>query len=173
MKQTVEFTDYELLETLKESIKDIFEDRIQELINTESLRIIKEEVGKKLKPLIDETIETHKFLEHHGWMNDYEGEETISDMVKKEVKKYLDEKVYLYSKTDETLSGRYAKDSNPSSRDPSRLESYVRFVIAKYFDENTLDIITPIVEEFLKDRENLEKLAKEEMSALLKNKFNL
>jgi hypothetical protein len=173
MKQTIEFTDSEILYELREVIKELFENKIESLIDDKANKIIEEEVENKLHPIIEKSLNNEKFIEHHGWRNDYTGEKTIDEIVKQVVSNYLNDRVYLYSRTSDTPSERYAKTSSSNTDNPTRLEMFLIYCIERYIDKNIADKMENITKSFIEQRGDILKVAKEQMQELLRKKFGL
>lgn len=123
---------------------------------------------ERIAPVIDKMLAEEKFV----YSGSFSDDRTIDDVVRGSVKCYLDERVFLYSKTSDAPSERLRQTSGGSGS-PTRLEAFLRFSIERYCDDHLREKLTPVITEFLKERGGVESVAREQMAALLREKFKL
>lgn len=172
MKQTIEYTDEEILYELQNVIREFFGEKIESIIESKATEIIDDQLNKRLIPIIDKFLNGGKFENHYGWNNDWSEKKKVDDIVEKKVTKYLDERVYCYSNSSDKPSERYHASSGTDGY-PSRLEAFLEYSIAKYIDKNISEKMEGIVREFVQERGDIKKVAKEQMQQLLREKFKL
>jgi hypothetical protein len=164
----VELTDEQLSSAVRTIVDEEMPEAVREIVRKRANDIIKERVDVRLGAVIDEMMASEQFVYGRA-----QGGRSLDDLVRGVVKTYLDERVYLYSKTDDRPSVRFAKASYDQHTGPTRLEEFVRFTVERFCDEHLASKMEPTVKTFVEQRGGIEQVAREQMAALLKERFKL
>jgi hypothetical protein len=94
----------------------------------------------------------------------------LDELIRRAVRSYLDQRVYEYSRTSDKPSERF---HGTSSSGPTRLEAFLGFTVERFCDEHLTAKLQATAESFITGRGGIEKIAREQMAKLLKDKFKL
>lgn len=162
----VELTDEQLSSAVRTIVDEEMPEAVREIVRRRADSIIKERVDARIGAVVDEMLANEQFVSPRPFAN-----VTLDLLVKRAVSAYLDEPVYLYSKTDDRPSVRFTRCSSGSG--PARLEAFLHFVIEKFCDEHLAAKLEATAKQYLEARGGIEKVAREQMAQLLKEKFKL
>lgn len=164
---SIEVTD----DQIRDAARAIVEEEMPEAIRDEVRRlagdVIKQRVNERIGAVVDDMLANEQFVTSR-----WERERPLDEAVKGAVRSYLDERVYVYSATEDLPSKRFAQSCSQSGG-PTRLGAYLQYSIERYCDEHLKDKLTPVVLDFLTERGGIEKVAREEMARLLREKFKI
>lgn len=164
----VELTDEQIYSAVRTVVDEEMPEAVRDEVRERADAVIKERVDARIGAVIDEMMASEQFV--YGWA---EGGRSLDDLVRGVVKTYLDERVYLYTATDDRPSVRFAKASYDQHAGPTRLEEFVRFVVERFFDEHLAIKMESTVRSFVEQRGGIEEVAHQQMAKLLKEKFKL
>lgn len=164
----IELTDDQIRDAVRTIIDEELPEAVRDEVRQRADTIIKERVSDRIGVVIDELMANEQFVYGRA-----QGGRSLDDLIRGVVKTYLDERVYLYTATDDRPSVRFAKASYDQHTGPTRLEEFVRFVVERFFDEHLAAKMESTVRAFVEQRGGIEQVAREQMAALLKEKFKL
>lgn len=164
----IELTDEQLYSAVRTVVDEEMPEAVRDEVRKRADTIIKERVSDRIGAVIDEMMASEQFVYGRA-----QGGRSLDDLVRGVVKTYLDERVYLYTATDDRPSVRFAKASYDQHSGPTRLEEFVRFVVERFFDEHLANKMESTVRSFVEQRGGIEEVAREQMAKLLKEKFKL
>jgi len=158
-------------ESIKDAVRAVVEEEMPEAVRhavlSHAKTVIKEAVDRRVGPVVEDLLANEQFV-----VGRYEHNAPLDSLVRGAIKTYLDERVYLYSDKDDRPSVRFNRTTHNNSS-PTRLEAFLRFSIERFCDEHLAAKLEPIVAEFINQRGGIEQVAREQMAALLKEKFKL
>lgn len=166
----IELTDEQIRNAFCSIVEEELPDAVRVAVRTHADHIIKEAVRERIKPVVDGMLASEQFVSGR-----WDDQKTPLDiMIKRAVSAYLDERVYLYSKTDDRPSVRFTRSSSQHGSDgPTRLEAFLRFTIEQFCDAHLANKLEATAKAFLDERGGIEVVAREQMAQLLKEKFKL
>jgi hypothetical protein len=164
----VNLSEDEIRDAVRAVVDEEMPDAVRVAVLSHAGTLIKDAVAARIGPVIDEMLSNEQFVTGR-----YDDVKTPLDrLVKGAVSKYLDERVFLYSKTDDRPSVRFSASAGNSGQ-PTRLEAFLRFTVERFCDEHLATKLEPTVKAFIEQRGGIESVAREQMAALLKEKFKL
>lgn len=167
----VEIDSEEISYYLKSVIQDIASKEIKQMVKSHAEEMVKEEVKRIISPIVDSYLETAMVGREHLSYHDTDvSRRNIDDYIAAIMKRYLDEPVYLYSKSSSELSKRYNKDShNHGSR--TRADYWVIEKVKQFADTELYGKIEKNIESVIAsvipNEDKIREMIKEE----IKNKF--
>ena len=164
----IALTDEQILDAVRAVVESEMPEAVRDAVLTHAATVIKEAVAERIKPVVEKTLTTDQFV--YGRCD---GARSLDDMVKGAIKNYLDERVYLYSEKSDVPSVRLAKASYDQRSGITRLEGFLRFTIEQFCDEYLIQKLEATAKAFLDERGGIEAVCREQMAALLKEKFKL
>lgn len=166
MSISVELTEEQIHEAVRGIVDEEMPDAVRAAVMAHADAVIRERVAARIGPVVDEMLANEQFVT--GRRDDQKT--PLDRLIKQAVSSYLDERVFLYSRDDVRPSVRL---SHTSSNGPTRLEAFLRFSIERFCDEYLIEKLAPTVASFIEQRGGIEQVAREQMAALLKEKFKL
>jgi hypothetical protein len=163
----VELTDEQIREAVRSVVDEEMPEAVRDAVQAHANTVIKERVDERIGIVVDDMLRNEQFV-----VARWNGKGNLDEMLKGAVRSYLDERVYLYSKTSDLPSVRFARSSSYSS-EPTRLEAFMRYTVEKFCDEHLAEKMAGTVDEFLQKRGGIEAVARQEMATLLREKFKL
>jgi hypothetical protein len=164
----VELTDEQLDYAVQRIVDEEMPEAVREIVRKRADVIIKERIDVRLGAVVDDLLANEQFVYGRA-----QGGRSLDDLIRGVVKTYLDERVYLYSATDDRPSVRFAKASYDQHAGPTRLEEFVRFTVERFCDDHLANKMESTVKTFVEQRGGIEQVAREQMAQLLKEKFKL
>jgi hypothetical protein len=164
----IALTDEQVLDAVRAVVDEEMPEAVRDAVLTHANTVIKEAVYERIRPVVERVLTTDQFV--YGRID---AARSLDDMVRGAIKSYLDERVYLYSETSDVPSVRLAKASYDQRSGITRLEGFLRFSIERFCDEYLNQKLEATAKAFLDERGGIEQVAKEQMAALLKEKFKL
>lgn len=155
---------------LENLVSQIASEQIEKLVKEKAESMVEQEVKRIIAPIVDSYLQTIIVGEEHLSYHSTKPRRTdVDTYIKRTLQKYLDEPCYKYSKTSNTLSGRYM----PSSGDKTtRAEHWIMDKVREYADNELFQKIDKRVEETVKsvipNDEEIQAIIKREIQA----KFN-
>lgn len=165
----VELTDDQIADAVRSIVDEEMPEAVRDAVRKHADTVIKERVGERIGAVADEMLASEQFVIGRS----YGGQQPLDHHVRGAIKTYLDERVYLYSETSDLPSVRLARASYNQNSGTTRLEGFLRFSIERFCDEHLAAKLESTVKEFLEQRGGIEQVAREQMAALLKEKFKL
>lgn len=163
----IEVTEDQIRDAVRVVVDEEMPEAVRDEVRKHGDSLIRERVDERIGAVVDEMLRNEKFV-----VSRWDGKATLEESIKGAVRSYLDERVYLYSKTSDLPSVRFARSSSYSS-EPTRLEAFVRYTVEKFCDEHLAEKMSATVASFLQQRGGIEAVARQEMAALLRQKFKL
>ena len=163
----VELTDEQLSSAVRAIVDEEMPEAVRDAVQVHANTLIKERVDARIGVVVDEMLRNEQFV-----VSRRQGNAKLDETIKGAVRAYLDERVYLYSKTSDLPSVRFARSSSYSS-EPTRLEAFMRYTVEKFCDEHLAEKMAATVNDFLQRRGGIEAVARQEMAILLREKFKL
>lgn len=160
-------TDEQIYDAVRAVVEEEMPDAVRGAVRAQADTVIRQMVRERLAPLVEEVLTSDEVVTTHSGGFKF----TLNDLVKRTVRSYLDERVYLYSKDKDLPSERFVGTS--SSHGPSRLQAFLGYVVERFCDEHLADKLAPVVAEFIEQKGGIEQVAREQMAALLKKRFSL
>jgi hypothetical protein len=156
---------------LENLVSEIASEQIKKLVKEKAEKLVEQEVKRIVSPIVDSYLEDaqvgREYISYHS--NDV-SRRNVDEYIKRIIKDYLDEPVYLYSKDSSELSKRYWKSSEKSGK--TRAERWVtekarRFVDNELFVkiENTMD---QVVKTLIPSEETINEIIKNEVKERFK-----
>lgn len=164
----IELTDDQIRDAVRTVVDEELPEAVRDQVRAYANAVIKDRVNDRIGAVVDELLANEQFV--YGRAS---GGRSLDDLVRGVVKTYLDERVYLYTATDDRPSVRFAKASYDQHTGPTRLEEFTRFVVERFFDEHLAAKMESTVRAFVEQRGGIEQVAREQMAQLLKEKFKL
>lgn len=158
-----------VLNAVRSVVDEEMPEAVRDAVREHAATMIKERVDERIGCVLDEMLAAEQFVTGHWDQN-----APLDQMIKNAVRSYLDERVYLYSYTNDRPSVRFTRNSYQGDNSaPTRLEAFLRFSIERFCDEHLAAKLESTVKEFLDQRGGVEQVAREQMARLLKEKFKL
>ncbi|CAM4018363.1 hypothetical protein [Mesobacillus zeae] len=168
----LEISKEDLNYELENLVSQIASEQIGKLVKEKAESMVEQEVKRIIAPIVDSYLQTIIVGEEDFSYHCTKPRRTdVDTYIKKTLQKYLDEPCYKYSKTSNTLSGRYMK-SSPSGDKTTRAEHWIMDKTREYADNELFQKIDKRVEETVKsvipNEEEIQEIIKREIQA----KFN-
>ncbi|WP_211750103.1 hypothetical protein [Paenibacillus sp. Marseille-Q4541] len=146
-------------------VREVAEEEIRKMVKQQAEALVKEEIKRIIAPIVDEYLQDAQVgREHISYHDKGPSRRNIDDFIKRIIKDYLDEPVYLYSKDAERISERYNKSSQPY--DKTRAELWVINKTIKFVDSE----VFPALEARLKEVADVIVLNEEQVQEIIKAK---
>lgn len=155
---------------LKELVAEIASSEITRLVRETAKKMVEEEVKRIIAPIVDKFLENalvgREFNYHEGNIS----RRGVDEYVAIVLKQYLDEPVYLYSKSSNELSKRYMP-SSPGGEKKTRAEQWVIEKARQYADTELFAILDARLQEVAKQiipsEERIQEIIRAEMKRLI------
>lgn len=164
----IELTNEQILDAVRAIVDEEIPEAVRDAVLTHSKTVIKERVTARIGPVLDEMLASEQFV-----IGRWDDQKTpLDQLIKNAVRSYLDERVYLYSASDDRPSVRFSRTSSNNS-EPTRLQAYLLFTVERFCDEHLATKMESTVASFLTERGGIDQVAREQMAKLLYEKFKL
>lgn len=170
-KRTIEYDDEDLHVALFDVIQETMADEIRKMVRLRAQAAIDKAIEAEIDPLVMAALTGEKFgtRGYRGYLH----QQDLTGIVKNAVVSYLDARVYNYNPKSDRASEMVHDSSDSHSSGPTRLECFLRHCIEQHINQHIADKMGAVAKEFIRERGDLEKVAREQMAALLKDRFNL
>lgn len=150
---------------LRNLVEEIAADEIEKLVKTHAEQMVKEEVKRIISPIVDSYLESADVGREYSYHSDVVSRRNVDEYIKTIIIRYLDEPVYLYSRSSSKLSERYNKSSEKS--EATRSERWVNEKAREFVDkelfvklENRID---EVVKSLVPSEEKINEIIKNEL----------
>lgn len=136
------------------------------MVKETAQKLVKEEVKRIVAPIVDSYLETAQVgREHISYHDKGPSRRDADKYIRSVIMSYLDEPVYLYSKTSEKLSERYAISS--SSGNKTRAELWVIEKAKSILEAEVFEKINLIAKRVLPNEERIQEIIKAELKKMV------
>ncbi|MBB6731915.1 hypothetical protein [Cohnella zeiphila] len=159
----------ELSYYLKEVISDIASEEIRKMVKQQAEEMVRQEITRIVAPIVDSYLETAIVGREHFSAHDrFTSRREVDKFIKAIIMNYLDEPVYHYSKSDNTISGRYAHSA--SSGRETRAELWIHEKARKFVDTELFDKLesrlNEVAKKLIPSDEKMQEIIKQEVKSL-------
>lgn len=144
---TLEIDKEDLNYELRELVRELAGEEVRRMVKAQAQSMVEEEVKRIVAPIVDEYLRDAEVgREHISYHDKGPRRGNVDAFIKRIIKDYLDEPVYVYSKLSEKISERYHITSSKSMSDKTRAELWVIQKSIEFVDKN----VFPALEERIK-----------------------
>ncbi|PAD84975.1 hypothetical protein CHH57_02025 [Niallia circulans] len=154
---------------LRSLVEEIAADEIRKLVKAHAEQMVKEEVKKIIAPIVDSFLETAEVGREYSYHSNAVSRRNVDEYVKTIIIRYLDEPVYLYSRSSSKLSERYNKSSEKS--EATRSERWVNEKAREFVDKELFVKLEKRIEEVVKSLVPSEELINEIIKKEIQMRF--
>jgi hypothetical protein len=151
---------------LKEVIRELCQGEIIQMVKETAKEKVGAEIDKIIEPLVMNTLTNEKF----DCTACYSRRDGIDNRIKEAVVKFLDQPCYAYSKTETKPSERFRASVGCKT---SRLELFMQYAIEKYMDEHLTARMAQTVKDYLQNKDEIERIAKEQTVEIIRSQLKL
>lgn len=156
---SLELTKEDLEYEVQNLISEIAKNEIKNIVRSKADQMIEEELKDKISPIVEAYLENAKIKYDSRDRN-------IDTYISGIIKDYLDEKVYVYSKSSDKLSEVYKKSSDNSGKSTRASMWVTKKAIESvdtYFYEEIQNLVEEKVKQIAPTKEEIEEIIKREI----------
>ncbi|MCM3783690.1 hypothetical protein M3231_11965 [Neobacillus mesonae] len=147
-------------------VREIAEEEVRKMVKQHAEALVKEEIKRIIAPIVDDYLESAEVgRKHISYHEKGPSRRNIDDFVKRIIKDYLDEPVYLYSKDSEKISEKYNISSQ--KHDKTRAELWVINKTIKFVDNEVFPALEArlkeVAEAILPNEKQMQEIIKAEV----------